>query len=135
MSKITRLDWSKTAKQFSVNSRGKFLCQYLASRQAGKQALSLEPFFLRILDTFHILSFYFSEIYFLFCFGQMFHGFWTSNFDLYWSLALQFSFSCIIFMYFQSKAFRRQFSFCSSQRLVSVKNELLQYLWPGLWFV
>ena len=47
------LDWSKTAKQFSVNSSGKFLCQYQASRRAGKQALSLESFFLRILDTFH----------------------------------------------------------------------------------
>ena len=28
----TWLDWSKTAKQFSVNSHGKFLCQYQASR-------------------------------------------------------------------------------------------------------
>ena len=34
MSKITRLDWSKTAKQFSVNSCRKFLCQYQASRWA-----------------------------------------------------------------------------------------------------
>ena len=49
LSKITRLDWSKTAKQFSVNSRGKFICQYQASRQAS--ALP-EFFFLRILDTF-----------------------------------------------------------------------------------
>ena len=30
--------------------------QYQASRQAGKQALGLEPFFLRILDTFHIFK-------------------------------------------------------------------------------
>ena len=45
----------------------------------------------RILDTFHPLSRYFSEIYCTFCFGQMFNGFWTSNFDFYWSLALQFS--------------------------------------------
>ena len=29
-----RLDWSKVAKQFSVNSHRKFLCQYQASRQA-----------------------------------------------------------------------------------------------------
>ena len=41
MSKITQLNWSKKAKQFSVNSRGKFLCQYQASRQAGKQAFGL----------------------------------------------------------------------------------------------
>ena len=81
-------DCSKTAKQFSVNSHGKFLCQYQAGRRAGKQVLSLKPFFLRILDTFHILSCYFSEIYFPFCFGPMFHGFWTSNFNFYWSLAL-----------------------------------------------
>ena len=33
VSQIMRLDWSKTAKQFSVNSRGKFLCQYQASRE------------------------------------------------------------------------------------------------------
>ena len=28
------LDWSKLAKQFSVNSQRKFICQYQASRQA-----------------------------------------------------------------------------------------------------
>ena len=32
-----QLDWSKTAKQFSVNSRGKFLCQYEAG-QVSRQA-------------------------------------------------------------------------------------------------
>ena len=53
MNRITWFDWSKTAKQFSVNSHRKFHCQYQASRQAGKQALGLESFFLRILDTFH----------------------------------------------------------------------------------
>ena len=37
MSEITWFDWSKTAKQFSVNSHGKFLCQYQASRQASAQ--------------------------------------------------------------------------------------------------
>ena len=31
---IAQLDWSKTAKHFSVNSRGKFLCLYQANRQA-----------------------------------------------------------------------------------------------------
>ena len=33
VSKIIRLDWSKTAKQFSVDSREKFICQYQASRE------------------------------------------------------------------------------------------------------
>ena len=37
VSKIMWLDWSKTAKQFSVNLRGQFFCQYQASRRAGKQ--------------------------------------------------------------------------------------------------
>ena len=41
MNKTTRLDWSKVAKQFSVNSHGKFICQYQVSRRAGKQALGL----------------------------------------------------------------------------------------------
>ena len=52
VSKIMWLDWSKMAKQFSVNSRGQFLCQYQVSRWVGKQALSLQFSFLRILDTF-----------------------------------------------------------------------------------
>ena len=68
MSKIMQLDWSKTAKQFSVNSHGKFLCQYQAGRRAGKQALSLEHFFLRILDTSHPFKLLFlgNILYFLF---------------------------------------------------------------------
>ena len=37
MGKIMQLDWSKTAKQFSVNACGKFLYQYQASRQASAQ--------------------------------------------------------------------------------------------------
>ena len=93
-SKIMWLDWSKTTKQFPVNSHGKFLCQYQVGRQAGKQALSLEPSLLRILDTFRLLSCYFSEIYCTFCFRQVFNGFSTINFDFYWSLALQFA--CIM---------------------------------------
>ena len=54
---IAQLDWSKTAKHFSVNSRGKFPCQYQASRQVNaRPGVS----FLRILDTFEPfkLSFY-----------------------------------------------------------------------------
>ena len=69
------------------------ICQYQASRRAGEQTrkrsawnLSFSEF--QILSLF--LSCHFSEIYFPFCFGQMFHGFWTSNFDFY-CLALQFS--------------------------------------------
>ena len=50
--KITWLDWSKTAKQISINSCRKFLCQYQASRWADKQALSLQFSFLRIFYTF-----------------------------------------------------------------------------------
>ena len=52
VSKISLLDWTKTAKQFSVNSHGKYLCQHQASSRAGKPALGLGSFFLRILDTF-----------------------------------------------------------------------------------
>ena len=67
---------------------------FVSIRQAGKQeskrsawSLSFSKFF--ILSIF--LSYYFSEIYFPFCFGQMFHGLRTSIFDFYWGLALQFS--------------------------------------------
>ena len=34
MSKIMRLDWSKMAKQVSVNSHGKFIDQYQASKHS-----------------------------------------------------------------------------------------------------
>ena len=75
ISKIVWLDWLKTAKQFSVNSHGKFLCQYQASRQTGKQALGLPFSVLRILNTFHssLLGTYFTEIYCTFYFRQMFN--------------------------------------------------------------
>ena len=82
MSKFTRLNWSKTAKQFSVNSRGKFTCQYQARRREGKQAFGLYP-----LSS----SLYFSEISCTFHFGQMFNGFRRSTLRFYWLLALQFS--------------------------------------------
>ena len=62
MSKITQLDWSKTANQFSVNSCRKFLWQYQASRRADKQALgtwSLSFSEFQILSI--LLSCYFSE--------------------------------------------------------------------------
>ena len=38
MNKIVQFYWSKTAKQFSINSQGKFL---VSIRQAGKQAVGL----------------------------------------------------------------------------------------------
>ena len=63
MGKIARLNWSKRAKQFSVNSRGKLRCQYQTSRRAGKQALGLQFSFLRILDTFQPFRFLFLEKY------------------------------------------------------------------------
>ena len=55
MNKIMWLDWSKTTKQFSVNSHRKFHCQYQASKHFkkknfmvpfygwGSTALRLEP--------------------------------------------------------------------------------------------
>ena len=92
MSKFTRLNWSKTAKQFSVNSRGKFICQYQARRQEGKQAFGLYP-----LSS----SLYFSEISYTFHFGQMFNGFRRSTLRFYWLLALQFS--CITVRFSEDK--------------------------------
>ena len=50
-----------------------------------KIAINLQFSFPRILDC------YFSEISCNYHFRQIFNGFWTSNFDFYWSLALQFS--------------------------------------------
>ena len=89
MSKITWLDWSKTAKQFSVNSSGKFLCLCQAS-QASKHLVSSFPFSdFQILSS--LLCCYFSEISRTFYFEQMFNGFLGSNFGFYCSLALQFS--------------------------------------------
>ena len=85
VSKIMWLDWSKTAKQFSVNLLEKYFCKYQASRQASTCPAVF-------LSQNLILLGYFSEIYCKFCFKQMFNGFWTSNFDFYWSLALQFSY-------------------------------------------
>ena len=41
--KIMWLDWSKTAKQFSINSHRKFLSWHEASRPAGKQASGFLP--------------------------------------------------------------------------------------------
>ena len=68
MSKIAQLDWSKIAKQFTVNLCGKFLSQYQASRQEGKQALSFLFSLLRFLDNFQPFSllFYWNILYFSF---------------------------------------------------------------------
>ena len=60
---IARLDWSKTAKYFSVNSHGKFLSWREASRQAGKQAsgfLSSDryfSFFWVVISTIYVVLF------------------------------------------------------------------------------
>ena len=94
-----RLDWSKTTKQFSVNSHGKCLCQYQASRWAGKQVLDLNLSFSEFWILSIFLSCYFSEVYCVFCFGQMFqdseqviliftevwlYGFFNSNVSEIW---------------------------------------------------
>ena len=80
----TQLDSSKTTKQFSVNSRRKFLCQYQRRWQAevNKHLVSSFPF-----SDFYILSSllgcYFSGTSCTFHFGQKFNGFLTSTFDFY----------------------------------------------------
>ena len=63
MSKVMQLVWSKTEKQFWVNSHQKFLSQYQASRREGKQALGLDSSFVRILDTFQPFKLFFLEKY------------------------------------------------------------------------
>ena len=70
------------------------LMQKISLSVSGEQASKCSAWCLPFSE-FYILSIflscYFNEIYFPFCLGQMFHGFWTNNFDFYWSLALQFS--------------------------------------------
>ena len=85
---VARLDWLKTAKQFSANSRGKFLSWREAIRQVNKWILVF--FSLRQL-LFSLLSSYFNDICCTFHLGQMFIRFLLIIFDFYWSLALQFS--------------------------------------------
>ena len=46
----------KNSKTVFSKLTQKISFQYQASRRASKQALGLEPFFLRILDTFHIFK-------------------------------------------------------------------------------
>ena len=90
-----RLGWSKMAKQFSVNSHGKSLCQYQASRQVStRPGVFLSKNF-RYFPSF--LSYYFSEIYCTFCFGPVgkclmdseqliliFTEVWLYNFHVSW---------------------------------------------------
>ena len=66
----------------------------VSGEQANRQASTWPGIFLSRNFRYQSLNCYFSEIYCNFCFKQMFNGFWTSNFDFYWSLALQFS--CIM---------------------------------------
>ena len=55
MSKITHLDWSKMAKQFSVNSHGKLLCQYQASRQANTWPIAFLSQIFRYFPAFQVV--------------------------------------------------------------------------------
>ena len=91
MSKITRLDWSKTSKQFLVNSLRKFLyhCQYQANRRG---RTSTQIFLFRILDTFQPFRLLFQWSILYFSFWEMYIVFLTSTFDFCWSLVLQFSY-------------------------------------------
>ena len=87
MSKITWLDWPKTAKQFSVQFPWNISLS-VSGKQERKNLASSFPF-----SDFYILSSllgcYFSETSCTFHFGQMFNGFITSTFDFYLSLALK----------------------------------------------
>ena len=80
---IAWLDWSKTAKHFSVNSHRKFLSWHEVSWQAGKWISPLR----QIL--FILLGSYFSDVCCTFHLGQMFIRFLSIIFYFYWSLALQ----------------------------------------------
>ena len=60
---IAQLDWSKTAKHFSVNSRGKFLSWHETRMQAGKQASGFLfsdryfSFFWVVISTIYVVLF------------------------------------------------------------------------------
>ena len=88
VSKITQRDLSKTIKH------RKFLCSIReAGAEASKHLASRFTFSdFQILSSF--LGCYFSGISCTFRFWQMLNRFFTSTFDFYWSLALQFS--CIM---------------------------------------
>ena len=74
---IAWLDWSKTAKHFSVNSHRKFLSWHEVSWQAGKWISPLR----QIL--FILLGSYFSDVCCTFHLGQMFIRFLSIIFDFY----------------------------------------------------
>ena len=90
VSNITLLDWSKTTKQSSVNSTGKFLCQYQVSRQASNWFLIFPSQIVKILSS--LLRGYFSGISCTFHFGYMFNGFLTElnkyNIYVHWFLCM-----------------------------------------------
>ena len=54
MGKTAWLDWSKTAKQFSVNSRGKFRYQFQGSRRTVEEALDLIFSLIQFIDIFQL---------------------------------------------------------------------------------
>ena len=81
-----QLDWSKTAKHFSVNSRGKFLSWHEARRRASKWISPLR----QIL--FILLVSYFNNVCCNFHLGKMFIRILSIIFDIYCSLDPQLSF-------------------------------------------
>ena len=82
---IAQIDWSKTAKKFSVNSRGKFLSWHEARRHASKWiSLLREILFILLVSCF-------SNVCCTFHLGKMFIRILSIIFDLYCSFASQLS--------------------------------------------
>ena len=99
--KVTNTTWAKLCgligqkwqKVFSKHTCKIYLS--VSGKQTSRQASGWPAvFFSELLILSSLLDHYFSEISCNYRFRQMFNGFWTSNFDFYWSLALQFS--CIM---------------------------------------
>ena len=82
---ITCLDWSKTAKHFSVNSCRKFLSWSEARRQSSKWISPLK----QIL--FILMVSYFNDVCCTFHLGKMFVRILSIIFNIYCSLAPQLS--------------------------------------------
>ena len=79
---IVCLGWSKKAKSFPVNSHGKFLYWYQASRRTSKWTLVF------LSQTFRNFSAFSALLVIL----GIFVGFLKRTFGFYWSLALNFSY-------------------------------------------
>ena len=109
-----QLDWSKTAKHFSVNTRRKFLSWHEARRRPNNWISS------HIQILFILLVSYFNNVCCTFHLGKMFIRFLSINFYIYCSLAPQLL--CITV-----RLSGGHFSFICCYPLVSVKNKLLQH--------